>query len=81
MATEDYSKSHIQRKTTYQELIASRSQSDNYSGFKPIWLPDYLKKQFGIDTHHVGWPTFIVYGVAIVGSIFGGRIPMLFMIL
>jgi ACS family hexuronate transporter-like MFS transporter len=42
-------------------------------------LPDYLKKQFGMTTQEVMWPTFIVFGIAIIGSVFGGSIPMFFM--
>ena len=52
--------------------------TDGIWWFLLFWLPDYLKKQFGMTSHEVMWPTFIVYGVAILGSIFGGSIPMLF---
>ena len=38
--------------------------------------PDYLNKQFGMTKHDVMLPTFVVYGVAILGSIYGGSIPM-----
>jgi ACS family hexuronate transporter-like MFS transporter len=41
-----------------------------------FWLPDYLKKQFGMTGQQVMWPTFIVYGIAIFGSTFGGSIPL-----
>ena len=44
--------------------------------FYLFWLPDYLQKQFGMDKHQVMLPTFIVYGVAIIGSVYGGSIPM-----
>ena len=30
-------------------------------------------------TQEVMWPTFIVFGVAIAGSVFGGSVPMFFM--
>jgi hypothetical protein len=30
-------------------------------------------------TQEVMWPTFIVFGIAIIGSVFGGSIPMFFM--
>lgn len=53
--------------------------TDGIWWFLLFWLPDYLKKQFGMTAHDVMWPTFIVYGVAIIGSIFGGSIPMFFM--
>jgi len=50
--------------------------TDGIWWFYLFWLPDYLKKQFGMDKHQVMLPTFIVYGVAIVGSVYGGSIPM-----
>lgn len=53
--------------------------TDGVWWFYLFWLPDYLKKQFGMTKEEVMLPTFIVYGVAIVGSIYGGSIPMSFM--
>ena len=50
--------------------------TDGIWWFYLFWLPDYLKKQFGMTKTQVMLPTFIVYGVAIVGSIYGGSIPM-----
>jgi len=53
--------------------------TDGIWWFLLFWLPDYLHKQFGMTKHDVMLPTFIVYGVAIFGSIYGGNIPMTFM--
>jgi ACS family hexuronate transporter-like MFS transporter len=50
--------------------------TDGVWWFYLFWLPDYLIKQFGMTTHQVRWPTFIVYGMAILGSITGGSIPL-----
>jgi ACS family hexuronate transporter-like MFS transporter len=50
--------------------------TDGVWWFYMFWLPDYLKKQFGMTSKEVMMPTFIVFGVAIVGSIYGGSIPM-----
>ncbi len=50
--------------------------TDGVWWFYLFWLPDYLSKQFGMTTAQVRLPTFIVYGVSIVGSIYGGSIPM-----
>jgi len=50
--------------------------TDGIWWFYLFWLPDYLKKQFGMTKHDVMLPTFIVYGVAIIGSVYGGSIPM-----
>ena len=50
--------------------------TDGIWWFYLFWLPDYLEKQFQMTTAQVMMPTFIVYGVAIVGSIYGGSIPL-----
>ncbi len=50
--------------------------TDGIWWFLLFWLPDYLKKQFGMTGEQVMWPTFIVYGIAIFGSTFGGSIPL-----
>lgn len=52
--------------------------TDGIWWFLLFWLPDYLKKQFGMTGHEVMLPTFVVYGVAIFGSVFGGSIPIFF---
>lgn len=50
--------------------------TDGIWWFYLFWLPDYLTKQFQMTTAQVIWPTFIVYGISIVGSIYGGSIPL-----
>jgi ACS family hexuronate transporter-like MFS transporter len=50
--------------------------TDGVWWFYLFWLPDYFKKQFGMTKQEVMLPTFIVYGIAVVGSIYGGSIPM-----
>jgi ACS family hexuronate transporter-like MFS transporter len=57
-------------------FITGKFMTDGIWWFYLFWLPDYLKKQFGMTKHDVMLPTFIVYGVAIIGSIYGGSIPM-----
>lgn len=59
-------------------FIVGKFLTDGIWWFLLFWLPDYLKKQFGMTGEQVMWPTFIVYGVAIFGSIYGGRLPMNF---
>ena len=49
--------------------------TDGIWWFYLFWLPDYLNKQFHMTKQQVMLPTFTVYGVAIVGSIYGGSIP------
>ena len=50
--------------------------TDGVWWFYLFWLPDYLHKQFNMDKHQIMMPTFIVYGIAIIGSVFGGGIPL-----
>jgi MFS transporter, ACS family, hexuronate transporter len=52
--------------------------TDGVWWFYLFWLPDYFRKQFHMTTEQVRLPTFLVYGVSIVGSIYGGSIPMTF---
>src|SRR6202041_425213 len=63
----------------YRQLWAffvGKFMTDGIWWFLLFWLPDYLKKQFNMTKHDIMLPTFIVYGVAIIGSIYGGSIPM-----
>jgi ACS family hexuronate transporter-like MFS transporter len=63
----------------YRQLwsfFAGKFMTDGIWWFYLFWLPDYLIKQFDMTKGQVMMPTFIVYGVAIVGSIYGGSIPM-----
>jgi len=49
--------------------------TDGIWWFLLFWLPDYLKKQFGMNIHQIMWPTFIVYAISIIGSTYGGNLP------
>ena len=63
----------------YRQLwafFAGKFLTDGVWWFYLFWLPDYLFKQFNMNKHDIMLPTFIVYGVAIVGSIYGGSVPM-----
>lgn len=50
--------------------------TDGIWWFYLFWLPDYLTKQFSLTKHQIMLPTFIVYGIAIIGSVYGGSLPM-----
>jgi len=76
------------RMLTYKQtwaFVLGKFMTDGIWWFLLFWLPTYIKQQFcvGMDPvttkHTVMISTFIVYGVAIVGSVFGGSIPMIFM--
>ena len=65
----------------YRQLwafVSGKFMTDGVWWFYLFWLPDYLHKQFHMSTEQVMLPTFIVYGVAIAGSIYGGKLPMTF---
>ncbi len=53
--------------------------TDGIWWFFLFWTPDYLKQQFNLAPNVQGYLYFIILGVAIFGSIFGGSIPMYFM--
>jgi len=57
-------------------FFVGKMLTDGIWWFYLFWLPDYLIKQFNMAPADVRWPTFIVYGIAIVGSVYGGSIPM-----
>jgi ACS family hexuronate transporter-like MFS transporter len=57
-------------------FFCGKFMTDGVWWFYLFWLPDYLKKQFGMTKHDVQLPTFIVYGVAIAGSVYGGGLSM-----
>jgi ACS family hexuronate transporter-like MFS transporter len=62
----------------YRQLwsfFTGKFMTDGVWWFYLFWLPDYLNKQFHMTKQQVMLPTFIVYGVAIGGSIYGGSIP------
>jgi ACS family hexuronate transporter-like MFS transporter len=73
------------RKVSWLKLFSYRQTWSFFFGkfltdgvwwFYLFWLPDYLHKQFGMTKEQVMWPTFIVYGISIIGSVYGGSIPM-----
>jgi MFS transporter, ACS family, hexuronate transporter len=60
-------------------VFVGKFMTDGIWWFYLFWLPDYLHKQFGMTKAEVMWPTFIVYGVAIIGSVYGGSISLFMM--
>ncbi|HSD08416.1 MFS transporter [Flavobacterium sp.] len=73
---------------TYKQtwsFVAGKFMTDGIWWFLLFWLPTYIKQQFcvGMDPietkHTVMISTFVVYGIAIIGSIYGGSLPMSFM--
>jgi MFS transporter, ACS family, hexuronate transporter len=60
-------------------VFVGKFMTDGVWWFYLFWLPDYLHKQFGMTKTEVMWPTFIVYGIAIIGSVYGGSISLFLM--
>jgi len=60
-------------------FFVGKLMTDGVWWFYLFWLPDYLVKQFHMKIHDTMWPTFIVYGISIIGSVYGGGIPMTLM--
>ncbi|QJD94909.1 MFS transporter [Mucilaginibacter robiniae] len=86
-ASEDVAVKEVNTSVPWKKLFGYRQTWAFFTGkfvtdgvwwFLLFWLPDYLKKQFGFTGHSVMLPTFIVYGIAIIGSVFGGSIPLFF---
>ncbi|MBC7915459.1 MAG: MFS transporter [Pyrinomonadaceae bacterium] len=46
--------------------------------FYLFWLPDFLKKQYGLSNTDLAFPTAMVYIISSIGSIGGGYLPMKF---
>lgn len=64
----------------YRQLwafFAGKFMTDGIWWFYLFWLPDYLIKQFGMKSEQVRIPTFIIYGIAIIGSVYGSSIPLM----
>jgi len=73
---------------TYRQtwsFIMGKFMTDGIWWFLLFWLPTYIKQQFCVglsasETNHtVMYSTFIVFGIAIIGSVYGGSLPMKFM--
>lgn len=66
-------------------FFTGKFMTDGIWWFLLFWLPSYVKNQFCVGlspeetTTRVMVTNFIVFGVAIIGSVYGGSIPMMFM--
>lgn len=46
--------------------------------FYLFWLPDFLRKEYGLTSRELMWPTAVVYIISSIGSIGGGWLPLKF---
>ncbi|MBB3186829.1 MFS transporter [Microbacter margulisiae] len=66
-------------------FLVGKFMTDGIWWFLLFWLPTYVKQQFCVGlspdqtADYVMISNFIVFGIAIVGSIYGGAIPLSFM--
>jgi len=60
-------------------FVFGKFMTDGIWWFLLFWLPDFMKQQFNMEGHAIMIPLFVVYGVAIIGSVTGGGFPMFFM--
>ena len=66
-------------------FAVGKFMTDGIWWFLLFWLPTYVKQQFCVGlsaeatARNVMISNFVVFGVAIIGSIYGGAIPMSFM--
>ncbi|MEK7254930.1 MAG: MFS transporter [Bacteroidota bacterium] len=76
------------QKVRWQRLLGFRQtwafalgkfMTDGIWWFYLFWLPDFLKEQYGLSKTQLALPVATVYVIAIVGSVFGGWLPMHFM--
>lgn len=81
-AVEDASKVSWLKLLKYRQtwsFFVGKFLTDGIWWFLLFWLPDYMQKQFHMEGTAIMLPLFIVYGVAILGSVSGGGFPMVFM--
>lgn len=73
---------------TYRQtwsFVVGKFLTDGIWWFLLFWLPTYVKQQFCVGlspeetASNVMFSNFIVFGIAIIGSVYGGSIPMSFM--
>jgi ACS family hexuronate transporter-like MFS transporter len=84
----DHAKVSWTKMLTYRQtwsFVVGKFLTDGIWWFLLFWLPTYVKQQFcvGLEVqetaHRVMISNFIVFGIAIIGSVYGGSIPMTFM--
>jgi ACS family hexuronate transporter-like MFS transporter len=73
---------------TYRQtwsFVVGKFMTDGIWWFLLFWLPTYVKQQFCVGlspaetAQRVMLSNFVVFGIAIIGSVYGGSIPMSFM--
>jgi MFS transporter, ACS family, hexuronate transporter len=79
------SKEESEKKVTWGKLLSFKQTwafaigkflTDPIWWFYLFWLPDFLKKQYGLSSIDLAVPTAIVYIISSLGSVGGGYLPM-----
>lgn len=60
-------------------LFLGKFLTDGVWWFFLFWTPDYLKEQYNMTGSQIALPIAILYTLTAFGSIFGGKLPNLFM--
>jgi ACS family hexuronate transporter-like MFS transporter len=55
-----------------QAFALSKFLTDSIWWFYMAWLPDFFHSRFGLNLRTIGLPLMVIYGMAGVGSVFGG---------
>jgi ACS family hexuronate transporter-like MFS transporter len=67
----------LERKPTWAFAIG-KFLTDGAWWFYLFWLPDFLKKQYGLNNTGVAWPVAVAYCISTFGSVYGGWLPLYF---
>jgi ACS family hexuronate transporter-like MFS transporter len=57
-------------------FVLGKFLTDPVWWFYIFWLPDFLRKEYGLDKYDIIWPSAIPLVIASLGSIGGGWLPM-----
>lgn len=60
-------------------LFLGKFLTDGVWWFFLFWTPDYLKEQYNMTGSQIALPIAVLYSITAFGSIFGGKLPNLFM--
>lgn len=81
----DFQELETQEKVSWAKLLSFKQTwafaigkflTDPVWWFYLFWLPDFLMKEYNLETTQIIWPSALVYIIGSVGSIAGGWLPM-----
>ena len=57
-------------------FVVGKFLTDPVWWFYLFWLPAFLKAEYGLEKTAVSLPVALVFGISVIGSVFGGWLPM-----